>query len=32
MFRKLRTVIYKVNDLEAAKSWYIKATGKEPYF
>lgn len=32
MLRKLRTVIYKVNDLAAAKSWYIKATGIEPYF
>ncbi|PZR29505.1 MAG: glyoxalase/bleomycin resistance/extradiol dioxygenase family protein [Citrobacter freundii] len=32
MFRKLRTVIYKTNDLAAAKSWYIKATGVDPYF
>ncbi|MEP6750236.1 MAG: VOC family protein [Bacteroidota bacterium] len=32
MFKKLRTVIYKVNDLHAAKEWYIKATGKHPYF
>lgn len=32
MFRKLRTVIYKVSDLEAAKAWYTKATGIQPYF
>ncbi|MEO5591847.1 MAG: VOC family protein [Chitinophagaceae bacterium] len=32
MFNKLRTVIYKVNDLQAAKAWYIKITGKQPYF
>lgn len=32
MFKKLRTVIYHVNDLAAAKSWYIKATGINPYF
>ena len=32
MFKKLRTVIYKVNDLPAAKAWYIKTTGKHPYF
>ncbi len=32
MFKKLRTVIYKVNDLKAAKEWYIKITGKHPYF
>ena len=32
MFNKLRTVIYKVNDLPAAKDWYIKITGKQPYF
>jgi predicted enzyme related to lactoylglutathione lyase len=32
MFKKLRTVIYKVNDLEAAKKWYIEATGIHPYF
>lgn len=32
MFRKLRTVIYKVNDINAARTWYTKATGKEPYF
>jgi predicted enzyme related to lactoylglutathione lyase len=32
MLQKLRTVIYHVNDLPAAKTWYIKATGVEPYF
>ena len=28
----LRTVIYKVGDLAAAKAWYRKATGVDPYF
>ncbi|QNA43962.1 VOC family protein [Lacibacter sediminis] len=32
MLQKLRTVIYRTNDLAAAKSWYISLTGKEPYF
>lgn len=32
MFRKLRTVIYHVNDLDRAKEWYAKATGIQPYF
>jgi len=32
MLKKLRTVIYHVNDLPAAKQWYIKATGIDPYF
>lgn len=32
MFQKLRTVIYHVDDISAAKEWYIKATGIEPYF
>ena len=32
MFNKLRTVIYKVDDLNAAKEWYIKITGVQPYF
>ena len=32
MFKKLRTVVYQVNDIEAAKKWYIKATGIKPYF
>ncbi|HEX8270249.1 MAG TPA: VOC family protein [Flavobacterium sp.] len=28
----LRTVIYKVEDLQQAKAWYTKAFGAEPYF
>ena len=32
MLKKLRTVIYHVDDLGAAKEWYIKATGIQPYF
>ena len=32
MFKKLRTVIYHVNDISAARDWYIKATGIQPYF
>jgi len=32
MFNKLRTVIYKVSDLQKAKEWYIAATGIQPYF
>lgn len=32
MLQKLRTVIYHVADLPAAKEWYIKATGVQPYF
>lgn len=28
----LRTTIYKVSDLEAAKEWYTKAFETEPYF
>ncbi len=32
MFNKLRTVVYHVNDLEAAKKWYAEATGIQPYF
>jgi predicted enzyme related to lactoylglutathione lyase len=32
MFKKLRTVIYSAKDLAAAKEWYIKATGIQPYF
>lgn len=32
MFKKLRTVVYRVNDLEKAKQWYIQVTGIEPYF
>lgn len=32
MLQKLRTVIYHVSDLQAAKEWYTKATGVNPYF
>ena len=32
MFKKLRTVIYHVDDIAAAKDWYIRATGIQPYF
>lgn len=32
MFKKLRSVIYHVADLAAAKEWYSKATGVKPYF
>jgi len=32
MLKKLRTVIYHVDDLAAAKEWYSKATGVQPYF
>lgn len=32
MLKKLRTVIYHVADLAAAKEWYSKATGLQPYF
>jgi len=32
MFKKLRTVIYYVPDLQKAKEWYIKLTGNVPYF
>lgn len=32
MLKKLRTVIYHVPDIEAAKEWYIKVTGVQPYF
>lgn len=32
MFKKLRTVIYHVKDIDAAKKWYIQATGIQPYF
>lgn len=28
----LRTTIYKVSDLEAAKAWYTQAFGVKPYF
>jgi predicted enzyme related to lactoylglutathione lyase len=32
MLQKLRTVIYHVSDLQAAKEWYIGVTGTQPYF
>ena len=32
MFQGLRTVIYHVNDLDRAKSWYGSVLGIEPYF
>src|SRR5882757_1409752 len=32
MFKKLRTVIYHVDDLQKAMDWYIKITGISPYF
>ena len=32
MFLGLRTVIYRVRDLAAAKEWYAKAFGVQPYF
>lgn len=32
MFKKLRTVIYHVSDITAAREWYVKATGMPPYF
>jgi len=31
-FHGLRTVIYKVSDLERAKSWYSNVLGQAPYF
>jgi predicted enzyme related to lactoylglutathione lyase len=32
MLLGLRTAIYPVDDLEAAKAWYLKVTGHAPYF
>jgi len=32
MIQGLRTVIYKVPDLEAAKAWYARVLGFAPYF
>jgi predicted enzyme related to lactoylglutathione lyase len=32
MFKKLRTVIYHVDDIQKAKAWYAELTGIEPYF
>ena len=31
-FLGLRTVVYRVNNLKEAKSWYSRALGVEPYF
>lgn len=32
MFKKLRTVIYHVDDLQKAKDWYSSLIGLNPYF
>jgi len=32
MFKKLRTVIYYVSDVEKAKAWYADLTSNQPYF
>jgi len=32
MIQGLRTVVYKVPDLEKAKAWYARVLGIEPYF
>jgi predicted enzyme related to lactoylglutathione lyase len=32
MFKKLRTAVYHVPDLQKAKDWYIHITGITPYF
>ena len=32
MLQKLRTIIYHSSDLQAAKAWYTRITGIEPYF
>jgi predicted enzyme related to lactoylglutathione lyase len=32
MFQGLRTVVYHVADLDAAKAWYSKAFTTQPYF
>lgn len=32
MFKKLRTIIYHVDDIVKAKEWYAKITGVSPYF
>ena len=32
MFKKLRTVIYHMEDLEKGKEWYKIVTGIDPYF
>ena len=32
MFKSIRTVVYKVSDLQKAKIWYSKLLNNEPYF
>jgi predicted enzyme related to lactoylglutathione lyase len=32
MLLKLRTIVYHVSDLQAAKKWYADAFGIQPYF
>jgi predicted enzyme related to lactoylglutathione lyase len=32
MFQGLRTALYEVDDLNAAKAWYSRVTGIDPYF
>jgi predicted enzyme related to lactoylglutathione lyase len=32
MLQKLRTIVYKVSDLDKAKAWYSDAFGISPYF
>ena len=32
MFKSIRTVVYKVPDLQKAKDWYTILLGVEPYF
>jgi predicted enzyme related to lactoylglutathione lyase len=32
MFKGLRTAIYQVSDINAARLWYTKALGMAPYF
>jgi predicted enzyme related to lactoylglutathione lyase len=32
MFKGLRTVVYKVDDIEQARAWYKKMLGIDPYF
>jgi predicted enzyme related to lactoylglutathione lyase len=32
MFKKLRTVVYHVTDIQKAKAWYANITGVQPYF
>jgi predicted enzyme related to lactoylglutathione lyase len=32
MFKKLRTIIYHVDDLARAREWYSRVTGITPYF